>query len=324
MRRNGPPGESRGSARDDRGGLPAARHLPDQEPRRDPQDGGERRLAEARAGSVQRHPPRHRRHHRRRHLCHHRHRRGRRRRSPGCRPVADDLLRHHGDRLRLHRPLLRRVRLDGADLRLGLHLFLRHPGRAGRLDHRLGPHHRVRRRQRRRGDQLGQLLPLAPRGLRHPRAALAGDRLPHRRSTPRHRGERASHLRRADRLQPPRLPHRRRHHHRPGVGHPRVGGLQRHHGGDQDPRPPLLHRRRLLLRLAAHHGGELGALPAQRLARHLRRRGDRLLRLHRLRRRLDRRRGDQEPVARPADRHHRLARHLHHLLHRRWRRSSPA
>ena len=40
-----------------------------------------------------------------------------------------------------------------------------------------------------------------------------------------------------------------------------------------------------------------------------RRRG--LLRLHRLRRRLDHRRGSQEPAARPADRHHRVAGHLH-------------
>ena len=37
----------------------------------------------------------------------------------------------------------------------------------------------------------------------------------------------------------------------------------------------------------------------------------RLLRLHRLRRRLDDRRGSQEPEPRPADRHHRVAGHLH-------------
>ena len=42
----------------------------------------------------------------------------------------------------------------------------------------------------------------------------------------------------------------------------------------------------------------------------------RVLRLHRLRRRLDHRRGGEEPQARPADRHHRLAGHLHGALHR--------
>ena len=39
--------------------------------------------------------------------------------------------------------------------------------------------------------------------------------------------------------------------------------------------------------------------------------GRRLLRLHRLRRGVDDRGGGQEPEARPADRHHRLAGHLH-------------
>ena len=54
-----------------------------------------------------------------------------------------------------------------------------------------------------------------------------------------------------------------------------------------------------------------------RRARHRRRRLARLLRLHRVRRRRDDRRGGQEPAARPADRHHRLARHLHGALLRR-------
>ena len=52
-------------------------------------------------------------------------------------------------------------------------------------------------------------------------------------------------------------------------------------------------------------------------------RGSGLLRLHRLRRRLHHGRGGQEPAARPADRHHRLARHLHGPLHRWWPPSSP-
>ena len=42
-------------------------------------------------------------------------------------------------RLRVRRPLLRRVRLDDPDRRQRLHLFLRDDGRAGGVDHRLGP-----------------------------------------------------------------------------------------------------------------------------------------------------------------------------------------
>ena len=56
---------------------------------------------------------------------------------------------------------------------------------------------------------------------------------------------------------------------------------------------------------------ELVAVHAVRLVRASWRRGGRLLRLHRLRRGLDDRRRSQEPAARPADRHHRLAGHLH-------------
>ena len=48
-------------------------------------------------------------------------------------------------------------------------------------------------------------------------------------------------------------------------------------------------------------------------------RGHRLLRLHRLRRGLDDGRGGAQPAARHADRHHRLARHLHGHLRRRRR-----
>ena len=62
---------------------------------------------------------------------------------------------------------------------LGLHLRLRHARRAGRLDHRLGPDHRVRGRQRRGGDLLVGLLPGAAARLRHRLAGLAGHRLPH-------------------------------------------------------------------------------------------------------------------------------------------------
>ena len=64
--------------------------------------------------------------------------------------------RHH---LHLRRALLRRVRLDGAGRRLGLHLRLRHAGRAVRLDHRLGPGARVRGRL---GDGRQRLVGLLP------------------------------------------------------------------------------------------------------------------------------------------------------------------
>ena len=57
------------------------------------------------------------------------------------------------------------------------------------------------------------------------------------------------------------------------------------------------------------------ALRAFRLERHLAGRRRHLLRLHRLRRRLDRRAGGQEPGARHADRHARQPRDLHRALH---------
>ena len=60
--------------------------------------------------------------------------------------------------------------------------------------------------------------------------------------------------------------------------------------------------------------GELVAVHAVRLPRGHDRRGGRLLRLHRLRRRVDDGGGSQEPEPRSADRHHRVARHLHAAL----------
>ena len=110
--------------------------------------------------------------------------------------------------------------------------------------------------------------------------------------------------------QPARGADRARHHGAADHRHPRVGALQRRHGGDQAGGGPVLPRRRHHLRRA----GELGAVRALRLARHHGRGCRRVLRLHRLRRRLDDRRGSEEPAARPADRHHRLAGRLHHPL----------
>ena len=71
-------------------------------------------------------------------------------------PGAHAVLRGRGHRLHLRGPLLRGVRLDGAGGRLGLHLRLRHAGRAVRLDHRLGPRPRVRRRPRPRWRTAGR------------------------------------------------------------------------------------------------------------------------------------------------------------------------
>ena len=66
--------------------------------------------------------------------------------------------------------------------------------------------------------------------------------------------------------------------------------------------------------------GQLRPVRAERLHGHPPGRGDRVLRLHRVRRDLDRGGGDAEPAAQPADRHPRRARDLHgHLRHRRRR-----
>ena len=107
--------------------------------------------------------PRHRRHHRRRHLRAHR---GRRRAA--CRPGGADLHGHRGHRLHARRPLLRRDGEHGAGGGQRLHLLVRHHGRAGGVDHRLGPGARVRDG---RGDGGGRLVgsPGEPaRHLRHP------------------------------------------------------------------------------------------------------------------------------------------------------------
>ena len=73
--------------------------------------------------------------------------------------------------------------------------------------------------------------------------------------------------------------------------------------GDQAGGRAVLHRRRRRLRQA----GELEPVHALRLVGRDGRRRRGLLRLHRLRRRVDHRRGGEEPAARSADRHHRVA-----------------
>ena len=83
-------------------------------------------------------------------------------------------------------------------------------GRAGGLDHRLGPDHRVRGGQHRRGDRLVGLFPRAAEPLRHPASGLAGHRLSVRRTWRRQRRGRRRHRRRRACTSPrpsPRAPH---------------------------------------------------------------------------------------------------------------------
>ena len=69
--------------------------------------------------------------------------------------------------LRARSAVLRRVRLDGAGVRVGVHVLLRHPRRADRLDHRLGPAARDDARRVGRGAGLGVVLRDVPRPGRH-------------------------------------------------------------------------------------------------------------------------------------------------------------
>ncbi len=203
---------------------------------------------------------------------------------------------------------------------LGLHLLLRHAGRAGRLDHRLGPDHRVRGRQRRRGHQLGQLL-------QGPCSSAAGHRYPRAGSPPTtaRRRTRSRGLDRAARRTSSAcrssstcwpsgivalitvvlvIGIRECARFNAGMVVIKIAGAA------------LLHRRRAVLRVRPD-GANWHPFAPNGWAGIVRRRRHRLLRLHRLRRRLDRGRGDAQPEPRPADRHHRLAGHLHGVLHRR-------
>ncbi len=150
--------------------------LPHQIARRDPRGrGSERASVEARARADRADLARHRRGGGSRHLRGHRDGRGRRRESPGGRAGARHLDPHHGDRLRLLRALLRGVRRARADLGERLHLLGRDAGRARRVDHRVGPHHRIRHGQRGGRRLVVRLFLRAPEGLRDRRARLAAD-----------------------------------------------------------------------------------------------------------------------------------------------------
>ena len=114
-------------------------------------------------------PARDRGDHRHRHLRAHRHGGG----QPG-RAGDHDVVSVRRAGLRVRGAVLRRVRLDDSDRRQRLHLRLRDHGRVVRVDHRLGPHPRVRSRVDDRGDRLERLHAEAARGRRH-RAAGVDD-----------------------------------------------------------------------------------------------------------------------------------------------------
>ena len=245
-------------------------------------------------------------------------------------PGADALVRGRRARLRLRRAVLRRVRLHGARGRLGLHLRLRHAGRAVRLDHRLGPDPRVRGRLGHRGPRLVALLP----GLhRHLRPA----------SCPQALADRALRLRPGDRAasSPPAPSSTCRPSSSPLIitvilvkGIRESATLQRRHGRHQAGDRAVRHRRRRLLRRSRPTGsrsrrsadrasassatpssGQTGAggEPLGMLA------GAAIIFFAYI--------GfdsvsthaeeAQQPAARRAHRHHRLADHLHGALHRR-------
>ena len=153
------------------------------------------------------------------------HRRGDRRPR---RPGGGARLRRRRHRLRLRRPLLRRVRLDDPDRRQRLHLRLRHHGRARRLDHRLGPGARVRGRRRHGGDRLERVL-------QHACSAASACSIPYQwsHSPFEHAGVRSE---RARHHEPARDLHPARAHAAAGARHPGVGLRQRHHR--RSPRSP--------------------------------------------------------------------------------------
>src|SRR6266498_660674 len=140
---------------------------------------GTRNLAEADSWALECDVAWHRRDHRRRYLCHRRHRRCRRLYAAGRWSIVDGVIRDYCHRVRVYRALLRRDGCNGADIRLSLHLFIRHPGRTGRLDHRLGLDPRIRHWQCRGGHQLGKLLSYVREDPRHRYSTMALDRLSH-------------------------------------------------------------------------------------------------------------------------------------------------
>ena len=231
------------------------------------------RRAPALARQVAPHRPRRRRHDRRRHLRHDRHRHRRRRAAARRRAGDRALVPAHRAHLRVRGTVLRGVRGHGADLGLGLHLRVRVAGRAGGLDHRLGPDRGVRGGEHRRGDRVVGVLPGAADPLRRLAPGLALDRLaigPHGGGSDRRRGDRPDqslprfrHRHRAPSLRPPvhrqsaRLHDRRAHHGDPDHRHPGVGQLEQRDGAAQDRHHPVL-------RGGGHHADQARALERPR------------------------------------------------------------
>ena len=232
--------------------------------------------------------PRRRRDHRHRHF-----RADRRGRAEGG-PGHDAVVRDRRFRLCRHRVVLRGTRLDGARIRLCLHVFLCGSRRVGRLDRRLGADTRICGRGKRR---IGGLVQLFRRGTASP--------APHR---PADRADQGA-VRRW-RRQPAG------HGHRPGVhvaagdrnARERQGQCRaRHHQdrGTGDLRLP---------RSTGDPGGQLHAFHAARIPRC---RGCRLvdlLCLRRVRRCFNCRRGDARPATQRAVRADRQSRAVHGLL----------
>ena len=274
------------------------------------EDHGQRPAARARTEPA---------HHARR-RCHHRHRHLRPDRPGGrgeCR-TGDRAV--DGPRRADERPggaVLFRVRVERAGRGLGLHVCLCDARRVRRLDHRLGPHPRVRAR---RGHGRRRLV-------RQSRDAArpAGHELS-RRAERRARDARARGRRRPGdgRLQRAGRARDRRGHGAPHLRRQRVGdgqlGHRRHQGrrrADRDWRRGVLHRSG---QLAPVHPREHRPLRRVRLERRAARRRRHLLRLHRLRRRLDLRAGGEEPAARHAQGDSRIPGRLHGALRARLRR----
>ena len=217
--------------------------------------------------------------------------------------------------------------VDGAGRRLGLHLCLCDAGRAVRLDHRLGPDPGIRGRLGHRGARLVPLLSELHRPIRH--APARGARQSALRLRPDH-GQAVGTDGIVDLPAVVVIVGSRR----AGQRHPRERRLQRRDGPAQAGDRLVRDRRRRAststrptgsrLRPYGYGGSQFfgttiwgqtgnGGEPLG----HARGRGDDLLRVHRLRFGLHPRRGGQEPAARRADRHHRLAGALHRALHRR-------
>ena len=231
----------------------------------------------------------------------------------GRRPGHRRQLRRRRDLLHARRPLLRRVRLDRAGLGVRVHLQLREPGRDLRVDHRLGPHPRdVPGCERRRSGLVGVPRACSSRtsGSRcRRRSAPAGP------STCSPSGSSCScgvlitiGIKESMRVNIVLV----------GIKlfivlFVIIAGIGFISTANYHPFIPPAEANETTTGLTQplHPGAVRARAHGLRHRGDLRRGRARLLRVHRVRRGRDHRRGDQEAAARPADRHHRLADHLH-------------